>query len=86
MKTTIETNPITWQLGVSGGALMSFSKYRGDSEAGDLRNANTSPYFGYHYGIDIEATLPTHFTLMLGLNRTVVYQNIDIYTERNIEV
>ena len=70
-----------WKLAAHGGALFSFSKYSGSSEAAALRNQNTSPYFGYQYGLEAWMPLNQKDYLMFGLNRQSVYQNIDIRAE-----
>ncbi|MEZ4954329.1 MAG: hypothetical protein R2825_12250 [Saprospiraceae bacterium] len=73
-----------WRFAATGGSIFSFAKYAGTSAAAALRNDNTSPYFGYEYGLTAAKPLANNNSLLFGLNRQVAYQNIDIYTERQI--
>ena len=74
-----------WKIIAAGGPLVSFSKYGGTSDAVALRNEHTSPYFGYQYGLEAWKSLSEKSSLAFGVNRQVVYQNIDIYTQRAID-
>ena len=74
-----------WKITASGGSLFSFSKYSGNSTAVALRNDHTSAYFGYQYGADIWMPLSKKDYLLLGVNRQVVYQNIDIATRQDFD-
>lgn len=74
-----------WRIAATGGSIFSFAKYSGTSAAAALRNDNTSPYFGYEYGLTAIKPLANNNSLLFGLNRQVAYQNIDIYTEREIQ-
>lgn len=73
-----------WRIAATGGSIFSYAKYSGASAAAALRNDNTSPYFGYEYGLTAAKPLANNNSLLFGLNRQVAYQNIDIYTERQI--
>lgn len=75
-----------WEIAALGGAVLSFSQYQGNSAVVNLRNDHTSAYFGYQFGVDISAPLSEKSYLVFGLNRQVVYQNIDINTVRMVEV
>ncbi|MBI1228016.1 MAG: hypothetical protein GC192_22480 [Bacteroidetes bacterium] len=75
-----------WRFAATGGILASFSGYSGSSAAATLRNDHTSPYPGYHLGLDAWAPLGKKSYLQLGLDRQVASQNIDIYTERPVDI
>lgn len=75
-----------WAVAATGGSVISLSKYAGSSTAEILRNNNTSPYFGYQFGVGISAPLSQKSHLFFGANRAVVYQNIDIQTARQVDV
>ena len=70
-----------WKIVLSGGSLFSFAKYSGSSAAATLRNNNSSPYFGYQYGLDAWMPLSNKDYFTIGINRQVTYQNIDISTQ-----
>lgn len=73
-----------WSLSATGGGLLSNTKYTGSSAAVALRNEHTSPWFGYQYGMALNAPFCPKARLFIGVNRQVAYQNIDIYTERMV--
>lgn len=70
-----------WKVAALGGSLLSVSKYSGSSEAAALRNDHTSPYFGYHYGVETWMPLNSKNYVMVGLNRQSIFQNIDYQNE-----
>lgn len=74
-----------WAVVATGGTVLSFSKYSGNSNAENLRNDNTSPFFGYQFGVEAFAPLSSKSRITFGVNRAVVYQNIDIQTFRQVQ-
>lgn len=75
-----------WSLTAMGGGLLSTTPYTGSSPAVALRNAHSSPWFGYQYGLNLEVPVGKKAGIFVGASRQVAYQNIDIYTERQIQV
>lgn len=68
------------------GALVSFSKYKGDSPAANLRNENTSLWYGWQYGLRVDLPLNTKHAIYFDINRAVSFQDIDISTEREVMI
>jgi hypothetical protein len=79
-------NKTIWNVSLQSGAILSFSKYQGTSSVAEIRNDNTSASFGYQYGLVARATMPSTYFLIIDVNRNVTYQNIDVYTERTVDV
>lgn len=81
----VEKNNRLARFAILSGGLMSFSKYTGSSAAIDLRNNNTTPYFGYHFGIDYWKPIGKKDFLLMGMDAQFTYQNIDISTQRTVD-
>ncbi|MEO1263297.1 MAG: hypothetical protein AAFZ15_31095 [Bacteroidota bacterium] len=74
-----------WRVTAAGGSLTSFTKYSGASEAAEPRNDHSSAFFGYQYGVDAWAPLSQKDYFTFGINRQVIFQNIDIETQTTFD-
>ena len=75
-----------WRLTTSGGAILSFAKYKGDAPAVALRNDHSSAIFGWQYGMRISRSFQNNIGIHIGIDRITTSQSIDITTERPVEV
>ncbi len=80
-----ESKNFKWKIAATGGPVYSSSKYTGNSLAVEMRNENSSPYFGYQLGIDSWIPLKKNNFLSIGIAHQTLFQNIDIYTERQVD-
>jgi hypothetical protein len=81
-----DTKTCPWELNASAGGLFSSTPLSGKSRSVTLRNDHSSALFGFTGSISANYRIARSTNLHVGLSYAQAYQNIDIATEREIEV
>lgn len=69
-------------LSLTGGGLTSFSVFKSNNVAAQLRNAHTSNLRGYHYGLQARKIIGRSAFLKFGIDQQHYFQDVEMTVER----